>query len=88
MPQNPRMILTSIPYLQSFAQSQKITEMQELTSEIVATLIERSELGQAQMIDGVKKQKIKIIYDFIGNIKGRLRGILRSFVFAPLSVQV
>ena len=47
----------------------KFTEMQELTPEIVATLIERVEVGQAQVIDGVKKQEIKIIYNFIGNIQ-------------------
>ena len=46
----------------------KFTEMQELTPEIVATLIDRIEIGQAQVIDGVKKQEIKIIYNFIGNI--------------------
>ena len=42
--------------------------MQELTPEIVATLIDRIEIGQAKMVDGVKKQEIKIIYNFIGNI--------------------
>ncbi|HNZ49717.1 MAG TPA: recombinase family protein [Candidatus Hydrogenedentes bacterium] len=47
----------------------KFTEMQELTPEIVSTLIERVEVGQAQMVDGVKKQEIKIIYNFIGNIQ-------------------
>lgn len=46
----------------------KYTGMQELTPEIVATLIDRIEIGQAQVIDGVKKQEIKIIYNFIGNI--------------------
>ena len=47
----------------------KFTDIQELTAEIVATLIERVEVGQAQVIDGVKKQEIKIIYNFIGNIQ-------------------
>lgn len=47
----------------------KFTDMQELTPEIVATLIERVEIGQAKNVDGVKKQEIKIIYNFIGNIK-------------------
>ena len=47
----------------------KFTEMQELISEIVGTLIERVEVGQAQKFDGIKKQEIKIIYNFIGNIK-------------------
>ena len=47
----------------------RFTEMQELTPEIVATLIERVEVGQAQKVDGVKKQEIKIIYNFIGNIQ-------------------
>ena len=47
----------------------KFTDIQELTPEIVATLIERVEVGQAQVIDGVKKQEIKIIYNFIGNIQ-------------------
>ena len=43
--------------------------MQELTPEIVATLIERVEVGQAQMVDGVKKQEIKIIYNFVGAVE-------------------
>ena len=47
----------------------KFTEMQELTPEIVSTLIERVEVGQAQEVDGVKKQEIRIIYNFIGNIQ-------------------
>ena len=47
----------------------KFTQMQELTPEIVSTLIERVEVGQAQEVDGVKKQDIKIIYNFIGNIQ-------------------
>ena len=47
----------------------RFTEMQELTPEIVATLIDRVEVGQAQVVDGVKKQEIKIIYNFIGNIQ-------------------
>ena len=47
----------------------RFTEMQELTPEIVATLIERVEIGQAQVVDGVKRQEIKIIYNFIGNIQ-------------------
>ena len=47
----------------------KFTEMQELTPEIVSTLIERVEVGQAEKIDGVKKQKIRIIYNFIGDIR-------------------
>ena len=47
----------------------KFTELQELTPEIVATLIERVEIGQAQVVEGVKKQEIKIIYNFIGDIR-------------------
>ena len=47
----------------------KFTEMQELMPEIVATLIDRVEVGQAQMVDGVKKQEIIISYNFIGNIQ-------------------
>jgi site-specific DNA recombinase len=47
----------------------KFTEMQELTPEIVSTLIERVEVGQAEKIDGVKKQEIRIIYNFIGDIR-------------------
>lgn len=46
----------------------KYTGMQELTPEIVATLIDHIEIGQAKMVDGVKKQEIRIIYNFIGNI--------------------
>ena len=47
----------------------RFTEMQELTPEIVATLIERVEIGQAQVADGEKKQEIKIVYNFIGDIR-------------------
>ena len=47
----------------------RFTEMQELTPEIVATLIERVEVGQAQVVDGEKKQEIKIVYNFIGDIR-------------------
>ena len=47
----------------------KFTDMQELTPEIVGTMINRIEVGQAQNVDGIKKQEIKIIYNFIGNIK-------------------
>ncbi len=43
--------------------------MKELTSEIVSTLIERVEVGQAYEVDGIKKQEIKIVYNFIGNIQ-------------------
>jgi hypothetical protein len=35
----------------------------------VATLIERVEVGQAQKVDGVKKQEIRIVYNFIGEIR-------------------
>lgn len=47
----------------------KFTDIQELTPEIVATLIERVEIGQAQVVDGEKKQEIKIVYNFIGDIR-------------------
>ena len=47
----------------------RFTEMQELTPEIVATLIERVELGQAPVVDGEKKQEIKIVYNFVGDIR-------------------
>lgn len=47
----------------------RFTEMQELTPEIVATLIERVEIGQAHVVDGEKKQEIKIVYNFIGDIR-------------------
>ena len=47
----------------------RFTEMQELTPEIVATLIERVEIGQAQVVDGEKKQEIKNVYNFIGSIQ-------------------
>ena len=47
----------------------RFTEMQELTPEIVATLIERVEVGQAQVVDGEKKQEIRIVYNFVGDIR-------------------
>ena len=47
----------------------RFTEMQELTPEIVATLIERVEIWQAQVVDGEKKQEIRIVYNFVGDIR-------------------
>lgn len=43
--------------------------MKEQTPEIVATLIERVEIGHAQVVEWEKKQEIKIVYNFIGNIR-------------------
>lgn len=61
--------ITSDKARQFIRMVKKFTEIQELTPEIVSTLIERVEIGQAQVLDGVKKQEIKIIYNFVGNIQ-------------------
>lgn len=47
------------------AQLRKITE---LTTEIAATLIEKVLVGQTEKVDGQQQQKVRIIYNFIGDV--------------------
>ena len=47
----------------------KFTEIKELTPNVVSTLIDRIEVGQAEMVNGEKKQDVVIFYNFIGNIR-------------------
>jgi len=42
------------------------TEIEELTFELVREFIEKIVVGQAEKVDGQKKQDIRIIYNFIG----------------------
>ena len=44
------------------------SEITELTNEIVATFIEKVEVGKIIMVDGFKQQTITVYYNFIGNI--------------------
>jgi len=49
-------------------QVRQITNMEELTTEIAVTLIEKVIVSQAEKVNGQNQQKIKIIYNFIGDI--------------------
>lgn len=42
------------------------SEITELTDEIVATFIERVEVFEPLIVDGEKKQRIRVVYNFIG----------------------
>ena len=42
------------------------SEITELTDEIVATFIERVEVFEPLIVDGEKKQRIQVVYNFIG----------------------
>ena len=46
----------------------QFTNMAELTPEIAATLIEKILVGQAEKVDGQQRQKVRIIYNFIGDV--------------------
>ncbi len=45
-----------------------ITQPQELTPELVGNLIDRVEVGDTYMVDGEKKQDVRILFNFIGEI--------------------
>ena len=46
----------------------QFTNITELTTEIAATLIEKVIVSQAEKIDGQKRQEVRIIYNFIGDV--------------------
>lgn len=46
----------------------QFTDITELTAEIAATLIEKVVVGQAEKVDGRKTQRVRIIYNFIGDV--------------------
>ena len=45
------------------------TEITELTDEIVATFIEKVEVGLIEKVDGTKRQDITVFYNFIGTVE-------------------
>ena len=45
-----------------------ITNPEELTSELVGSLIERIEVGDVYAVDGEKKQDVRILFNFVGEI--------------------
>ena len=46
----------------------QFTDITDLTTEIAATLIEKIIVSQAEKIDGQQRQKVRIIYNFIGDV--------------------
>lgn len=46
----------------------QFTDITELTAEIAATLIEKVVVGQAGKVEGRKTQRVRIIYNFIGDV--------------------
>jgi hypothetical protein len=46
----------------------RFTEVEELTTEIAATLIEKVIVSQAKKVDGIQRQEVRIIYNFIGDV--------------------
>lgn len=47
----------------------RVTEITELTDEIVATFIEKVEVGEPQKVDGKKQSEVTVYYNFIGTMK-------------------
>jgi hypothetical protein len=45
-----------------------LTDISELTVEMVSTLIEKVLVYQAEKVNGQKVQKVRIIYNFIGDV--------------------
>ena len=45
-----------------------ITRPETLTSELVGSLIERVEVGDVYEVEGQKKQDVRILFNFIGEI--------------------
>jgi len=43
-----------------------ITNPEELTSELVGSLIERIEVGDVYVVEGEKKQDVRILFNFVG----------------------
>ena len=46
----------------------KYAKLKTIDREFLEALIERIEIGERQVIDGLKYQDIKIIYKFVGNV--------------------
>ena len=47
------------------------TEVPELTAEIVREFIERINVWQGQKVNGVKNQRVDVIYNYVGLIPER-----------------
>ena len=47
----------------------QFSQITELTDEIVATFIEKVEVGVPEKVDGIKHQDITVFYNFIGTIE-------------------
>ena len=52
----------------------QFTDMPELTTEIAATLIEKILVCQAEKVDGQQRQKVRIVYNFIGDVNEDIEG--------------
>lgn len=52
----------------------QFTDMSALTTEIAATLIEKVFVGQAEKVDGQRRQTVRIIYNFIGDVSEEIEG--------------
>ena len=46
----------------------------EISRSLLEALVERIEIGEAEVVDGVKKQDITIYYKFIGQANNCLQG--------------
>jgi len=46
----------------------QFTDMSALTTEIAATLIEKILISQAEKVDGQQRQRVRIVYNFIGDV--------------------
>lgn len=53
---------------QFFGLVKKFTEVQEITAEIIREFIEKIYVYQAEKIDGHRVQKIKVIWNYIGQL--------------------
>lgn len=53
---------------QFLALVKKYTEVQELTAEIIREFVEKIYVYQAEKIDGHRVQKIKVIWNYIGEL--------------------
>lgn len=49
-----------------------LTDISELTAEMVSTLIEKVLVYQAEKVDGQKVQKVRIIYNLIGDVSDEI----------------
>ena len=53
---------------QFLALVKKYTEVQELTAEIIREFVEKIYVYQAEKVDGHRVQKIKVIWNYIGEL--------------------